>query len=149
MKTNTTSVPKDPSRTDLSGSLIMLRIALFVSASLLALAVFFAIPDSNTAADQKTIELLNVSYDPTRELYRDLNELFRARYEKDRGVKLNIKQSHAGSVSPAKSVLDGSQEADVVPLALWSDIDALRQKGLVAPGWQQRLAHNSLPYYST
>ncbi len=100
------------------------------------------------AQDGQGHELLNVSYDPTRELWRDLNARFLAHYEKERGVRLTIRQSHGGSGSQARAVIDGL-EADVVTLALWTDVDAIRRKGLIAPGWEDRLPHRSLPYYST
>ena len=93
-------------------------------------------------------ELLNVSYDPTRELYRDLNQAFVARYEKERGVRLTIKQSHGGSGSQARAVIDGL-DADVVTLALHSDMDAIRARGLIEDGWENRLPDRALPYYST
>jgi sulfate transport system substrate-binding protein len=92
--------------------------------------------------------LLNVSYDPTRELWRDLNALFVPRYEQEAGRRLVVRQSHGGSGTQARAVLDGL-EADVVTLALWSDTDALRTKGLLAEGWEGRLPHRSLPYFST
>jgi sulfate transport system substrate-binding protein len=96
----------------------------------------------------KTLELVNVSYDPTRELWRDLNSEFIPRYERDNGVTLTINQSHGGSATQARAVIDGL-DADVVTLALFSDTDAIRKKGLIGAGWQDRLPHHSLPYYST
>jgi sulfate transport system substrate-binding protein len=93
-------------------------------------------------------ELLNVSYDPTRELWQDLNEQFVADYERHTGTRLTIKQSHGGSGSQARAVIDGL-DADVVTLALWSDTDAIHQKGLIRDGWEERLPHHSLPYFST
>jgi sulfate transport system substrate-binding protein len=93
-------------------------------------------------------ELLNASYDPTRELWRDLNAAFTPLYEEKSGTKLTIKQSHGGSSTQARAVIDGL-EADVVTLALWSDTDAIRKKGLIAEGWEERLPHRSLPYFST
>jgi sulfate transport system substrate-binding protein len=93
-------------------------------------------------------QLLNVSYDPTRELWRDLNEQFVASYEAEHGVRLAIKQSHGGSASQARAVIDGL-DADVVTLALWSDTDAIRKKGLIDANWENRLPNHSLPYYST
>jgi sulfate transport system substrate-binding protein len=93
-------------------------------------------------------ELLNVSYDPTRELWRDLNARFIPEYEKETGTRLDIKQSHGGSGTQARAVADGL-EADVVTLALWGDTDLLRMKGLIAPGWEERLPNRSLPYTST
>jgi sulfate transport system substrate-binding protein len=100
------------------------------------------------ADDDRSVELLNVSYDPTRELWRDLNKEFTAAYEKEKGVRLTIRQSHGGSSSQARAVIDGL-EADVVTLALHSDTDALRKKGLLADGWEKRLPDDSLPYHST
>ncbi len=93
--------------------------------------------------------LLNVSYDPTRELYQSLNERFAATYEQATGVPLRITQSHGGSSRQARSVISGEQPADVVTLGLYSDIDALRKRGLIAEGWSTRLPHNSQPYVST
>jgi sulfate/thiosulfate-binding protein len=94
------------------------------------------------------LELLNVSYDPTRELWRDLNERFIPAYEQKTGQKIVIRQSHASSGSQARSVIDGL-DADVVTLALWSDTDALRKKGLIKDGWEERLPNRSLAYVST
>lgn len=93
-------------------------------------------------------ELLNVSYDPTRELWRDLNRSFIAQYEKDKGVKLTIKQSHGGSSSQARSVIDGL-EADVVTLASYIDTEAIASRGLITGDWAKRLPNRSLPYTST
>jgi sulfate transport system substrate-binding protein len=93
-------------------------------------------------------ELLNVSYDPTRELFRDLNRQFIAAYAKEKGVTLAIKQSHGGSSTQARAVMDGL-EADVVTLAMPSDINAIGKRGLIAADWEGRLPDNSLPYYST
>jgi sulfate/thiosulfate-binding protein len=94
------------------------------------------------------ISLLNVSYDPTRELYTDFNKSFAAAYQKDTGKSVEIRQSHGGSGAQARSVIDGLQ-ADVVTLALAYDIDALAGKGLLARDWQKRLPQNSSPYTST
>ncbi|MDX3907558.1 MAG: sulfate ABC transporter substrate-binding protein [Pigmentiphaga sp.] len=100
------------------------------------------------AAQQKQI-LLNVSYDPTRELYKDLDKAFAAEYMKKAGVALTIRQSHGGSGAQARSVIDGL-DADVVTLALAYDIDALHERGNLLPAdWQKRLPHNSAPYTST
>ena len=95
-----------------------------------------------------TIELLNVSYDPTRELWRALNAEFIPAYEKEAGVKLTINQSHGGSSTQARAVIDGL-DADVVTLALWSDTDAIAKRGLINPGWKDELPNSSLPYTST
>ena len=96
----------------------------------------------------RSAELLNVSYDPTRELFADLNKQFIAKYANETGRQLVIKQSHGGSGRQARAVIDGL-EADVVTLALFSDVDSLRKQGLLPDGWAQRLAHNSAPWTST
>lgn len=105
-------------------------------------------PGGNKNGDSKSVELLNVSYDPTRELWRDLNQAFAADYQKKSGTTVTIKQSHGGSGSQARAVMDGLQ-ADVVTLALFSDTDALRQKKLIPEKWDERLPNRSLPYFST
>jgi sulfate/thiosulfate-binding protein len=92
--------------------------------------------------------LLNVSYDPTRELYKDVDAAFASAWRAKSASALSIRQSHGGSGSQARSVIDGL-EADVVTLALAYDIDAIAKAGLIASGWQQRLPHNSAPYTST
>src|SRR6266446_2670867 len=94
------------------------------------------------------VTLLNVSYDPTRELYADFNKAFAAAYQKETGKSVEIKQSHGGSGSQARGVIDGLQ-ADIVTLALAYDIDAIAAKGLVAQDWQKRLPLNASPYTST
>src|SRR5437762_12875841 len=94
------------------------------------------------------LTLLNVSYDPTRELYADFNKAFAAAYSKETGKSVEIKQSHGGSGSQARAVIDGLQ-ADVVTLALAYDIDAIASKGLIAADWQKRLPLNAAPYTST
>ena len=95
---------------------------------------------------QQTI--LNVSYDPTRELYNHYDKLFSADWEKKSGAGISIKQSHGGSGKQARAVLDGL-DADVVTLALAYDIDILAEKGLVAKDWQKKFKDNSSPYTST
>jgi len=100
------------------------------------------------AAHAADITLLNVSYDPTRELDVDFNKAFAASYLKDTGKSVEIKQSHGGSGSQARAVIDGLQ-ADVVTLALAYDIDAIAAKGLIAADWQKRLPQNAAPYTST
>jgi sulfate transport system substrate-binding protein len=92
--------------------------------------------------------LLNVSYDPTRELYQDFNAAFAKYWKGKSGNMVSIKQSHGGSGKQARGVIDGL-EADVVTLALGYDIDAIAAKGLIKPGWQKELPHNSSPYTST
>lgn len=96
----------------------------------------------------KSIELLNVSYDPTRELYENYNKAFAAYWEKEKGQKVTFQQSHGGSGKQSRSVIDGL-EADVVTLALGYDIDAIRQAGLIEKGWESKFEHNSAPYTST
>jgi sulfate transport system substrate-binding protein len=100
------------------------------------------------AADAKEVRLLNVSYDPTRELYEDVNAAFAAQWKARTGERLVVKQSHGGSGKQARAVIDGL-EADVLTLALAYDVDAVAKAGLVAPGWQQRLPQNASPYTST
>lgn len=100
------------------------------------------------ARDESTVELLNVSYDPTRELWRDINQAFQVRERERTGREVRIKQSHGASGSQARAVIDGLK-ADVATLALWTDTDAIRRKGLIADGWVERLPERSLPYVST
>ena len=114
-----------------------------IVAALLATAL--ALPPGLQAAE---VKLLNVSYDPTRELYQDVNQAFARQWKAKTGEDLSIRQSHGGSGKQARSIIDGLQ-ADVATLALAYDIDALAQKGLLAPDWQKRLPHNSAPYTST
>ncbi|MBY3623306.1 sulfate ABC transporter substrate-binding protein [Acinetobacter sp. CUI P1] len=104
--------------------------------------------EATKAPSKDPVELLNVSYDPTRELYENYNKAFAAYWEKETGQKVTIKQSHGGSGKQSRAVLDGL-EADVVTLALGYDIDALQEKGLINEGWQSKFDHNSSPYTST
>jgi len=95
------------------------------------------------------VTLLNVSYDPTRELYDDYNKAFARHWQAKTGKKVSVRQSHGGSGKQARTVIDGLQ-ADVVTLALAGDIDALVTQGKLLPAnWQDRLPHNSSPYTST
>jgi len=105
-------------------------------------------PDASSASSPGSLELLNVSYDPTRELWRAINAEFIPAYEKEAGVKLKINQSHGGSSTQARAVIDGL-DADVVTLALWSDTNAIAKRGLINPGWKEELPNESLPYTST
>jgi sulfate transport system substrate-binding protein len=100
------------------------------------------------AAHAADYTLLNVSYDPTRELYVDFNKAFAAAYQKETGKTVEIKQSHGGSGSQSRAVRDGLQ-ADVVTLALAYDIDAIASKGILKTDWQKSLPQNSSPYTST
>ena len=99
-------------------------------------------------AMSEEVRLLNVSYDPTRELYSDINNLFTERYKSRNSVSVSFEQSHGGSSKQARSVIDGLR-ADVVSLALAWDIDAIERAGLIKPGWQAKLPYNSSPYTST
>ena len=102
-----------------------------------------------TATAQTPVTLLNVSYDPTRELYVEFNAAFAKQWKATTGQDVTIKQSHGGSGKQARSVIDGL-DADLVTLALAGDVDALnKQAYLIPPNWQKRLPHNSSPYTST
>ena len=97
----------------------------------------------------KDVKLLNVSYDPTRELYKDFNAAFARDWQQKKGQKVEIETSHGGSGKQARSVIDGL-EADVVTLALAYDIDSIAQRAKLFPAnWQKRLPENSTPYTST
>ncbi len=100
------------------------------------------------SAAAASVTLMNVSYDPTRELYRAIDRAFAAAYRTRTGQSVSISQSHGGSGAQARAVLDGLQ-ADVVTLALAADIEALSKRGLIAPGWQSRLPNNATPFTST
>jgi sulfate/thiosulfate transport system substrate-binding protein len=109
----------------------------------------FLLAMSITASQAKNITLLNVSYDPTRELYQAVNTAFAKQWKEKTGDTVTIQQSHGGSGKQARSVLDGL-EADVVTLALAYDIDVISEKGKLLPkDWQKRLPDNSTPYTST
>ncbi|MFA5938700.1 MAG: sulfate ABC transporter substrate-binding protein [Sinimarinibacterium sp.] len=118
----------------------MNRLKSLVAAAALALPL---------AAHAASVELLNVSYDPTRELYKDVNEKFAESWKTKSGDAVTIKQSHGGSGKQARGVIDGLQ-ADVVTLALAGDIDAIAENAKTLPkDWQKRLPNNSSPYTST
>ncbi len=115
--------------------------------ALLGLAVILVATPQNAFA--KDVQLLNVSYDPTRELYQDINAAFAKQWKEKNGQSVSIKQSHGGSGKQARSVIDGL-EADVVTLALAYDIDAIAERARLLPAdWQKRLPNNSAPYTST
>lgn len=121
------------------------RISLSLAAALLAATVSF---QSLSAAHADTT-LLNVSYDPTRELYKDYNAAFAAKWKADTGETLTIQTSHGGSGAQARSVIDGL-DADVVTLALESDISAIaKATKKINPDWRTKYPHNSAPYTST
>jgi sulfate/thiosulfate transport system substrate-binding protein len=114
----------------------------------IVLAACGSSPGSSATASRGAIELLNVSYDPTRELYQEFDGAFAKAWGDETGEIVSFRQSHGGSGSQARSVIDGLQ-ADVVTLALAYDIDAIAKAGLIAPNWQARLPQNSAPYTST
>lgn len=120
----------------------MKRISLGRALLGLALATGLA----TSAAAETT--LLNVSYDPTRELYQAFNPEFARHWKAQTGETVTIRQSHGGAGKQARAVIDGL-DADVVTLALAYDVDAIAQKGLIAPNWIKRLPDNSAPYTST
>jgi sulfate transport system substrate-binding protein len=109
----------------------------------LAAAAFAA-----SSAGAASYELLNVSYDPTRELYRAINTAFSQQYKAKTGSDVTVRQSHGGSGTQARAVIDGL-EADVVTLALWGDTNQIAKAGLMAKDWETRLPNSSLPYTST
>jgi sulfate transport system substrate-binding protein len=114
-----------------------------------AAALAAALGLSASLASAATVSLLNVSYDPTRELYEDYNKAFAAHWKAKTGDDVVVKQSHGGSGKQARAVIDGL-EADVVTLALAGDIDQVAgRRNLIAPNWATRLPHNAAPYTST
>src|SRR5437773_11977556 len=115
--------------------------------SALALTIF-VLSLANPLTAWAGVALLNVSYDPTRELYQEINAAFAKHWKTKTGEAITIQQSHGGSGKQARAVIDGL-EADVVTLALAYDIDVNADKGLLATDWQKRLANNSSPYTST
>jgi len=115
----------------------------------LALGIALIVPSAEKAAAQERVTLLNVSYDPTRELYKDINAAFAREWKRRTGQEIEIKQSHGGSGAQARAVIDGL-EADVVTLGLAYDIDEIAQRGKTLPAdWQKKLPHNSTPFAST
>ena len=118
------------------------RLTIFAAAA----AALAALPA--TIAGAAPVQLLNVSYDPTRELYVGINAAFAKSWKATSGQDVTIRQSHGGSGKQARSVIDGLQ-ADVVTLALSGDIDEIAKSKLLPANWQSRLPNNSAPYYST
>ncbi|CAJ0781902.1 Sulfate-binding protein [Ralstonia psammae] len=107
-----------------------------------------AIVAGGTVGAHAATTLLNVSYDPTRELYKEINTEFAKKWKAETGEDITLRASHGGSGKQARSVIDGL-DADVVTLALGYDIDAIAEKGLTGKDWQKRLPHNASPYTST
>lgn len=120
---------------------------MFIKKVLLAASIA-AIGTVTGIAHAADISLLNVSYDPTRELYQDVNQGFAKQWKAKTGDNVKIRQSHGGSGKQARAVIDGL-DADVVTLALAYDTDAIAEKGLLDKAWQKRLQHNASPYTST
>lgn len=121
------------------------RIILF-AVLLVALAVMAGCKSDSESAS--STQLVNVSYDPTRELYQDYNELFIKHWKEKTGQDVTVTQSHGGSGAQARSVIEGN-DADVVTLALEYDVTAIEKAGLISKGWQNKFPHDSAPYTST
>lgn len=113
-----------------------------------AISLSIAAAALSTPAAAAPVQLLNVSYDPTRELYKDINAAFGQSWQAQAKQQVTIRQSHGGSGKQARAVIDGLP-ADVVTLALAYDIDSIADKKLINANWQKRLPNNSSPYYST
>jgi sulfate/thiosulfate-binding protein len=124
-------------------SFLLRKITLVICMMLLLSTVLIA-----CSSDENQVEILNVSYDPTRELYQEYNEAFAKYWLEQKNEKVEIKQSHGGSGKQSRSVADGIK-ADVVTLALGYDIDAIAEKGLIKKEWINSYENNSAPYYST
>lgn len=128
--------------TVLLGGVEMKRLWIYVMLSVVC--GFFHVSESHGG-----VEILNVSYDPTRELYQEYNKRFAEYWQSKAGVEITIRQSHGGAGKQARAVIDGL-EADVVTLALSYDIDAIEERtGLLGEGWQSRFPNNNCPYTST
>ncbi len=125
----------------------MSRIAAWMTAALfLAVPAIACRPDAKAAT--APVAILNVSYDPTRELYQETDAAFASAWKARTGQEVVVRQSHGGSAAQARAVIDGL-EADVVTLALAGDVDAIAAHGLIDPGWQKRLPGGAAPYTST
>lgn len=123
-------------------ALSRIRLALIAASAALVFSLWACGPDDR-------VEIANVSYDPTRELYRDFNRAFSDHWREQTGERVNVRMSHGGSGRQARTVIDGLR-ADVVTLALAADIDVIAQRvNLLPADWQTRLPHNSAPYTST
>ena len=127
-----------------------MKARILLSSAAVALAIgAITLPGARTAQAQSSpVTLVNVSYDPTRELYEDFNKAFIQHQKTTTGQTVTIRQSHGGSGKQARSVIDGL-DADVVTLALAYDIDAIAEHRLISPDWSKRLPDNSAPYTST
>lgn len=124
-----------------------MRISLMTAG--IVLAALLCEPGCGSDSETKTVTLMNVSYDPTRELYQDINNAFSKRWSESGKAAITIEQSHGGSGKQARAVIDGL-EADVVTLGLAYDIDSIAERGkLLSEDWQKRLPNNSTPFQST
>ncbi|HUX05803.1 MAG TPA: sulfate ABC transporter substrate-binding protein [Acidobacteriota bacterium] len=120
-----------------------------LAAAFLAASLLVSSGCGGETAESPDVTILNVSYDPTRELYQEFNEAFIRHWRKETGQMVLVRQSHGGAGKQARAVMEGL-EADVVTLALAYDIDAISERtGLLPADWQSRLPHNSAPYFST
>lgn len=113
-----------------------------------SLALSLTLVAQATSVSAADVTLLNVSYDPTRELYQEFNAAFAKYWQQKSGKTVEVQQSHGGSSKQSRAVIDGL-EADIVTLGLAYDVDAVAESGLLAKDWQKRLPHNSCPYTST
>ncbi len=119
-----------------------------LSTAATSLALSLTLVAQATSLSAADLTLLNVSYDPTRELYQEFNAAFAKYWQQKSGKSVEVQQSHGGSSKQSRAVIDGL-EADVVTLGLAYDVDAVAESGLLARDWQKRLPHNSCPYTST
>lgn len=126
-----------------------MRVPFLNIAAVAAVAAAAAVLVARNSEGHAAHHLLNVSYDPTRELYQAINPAFVKIYEAQTGSSVEVRQSHAGSSYQARRVANGELAADVVTLGLPSDVDGLRKRGLIAEGWRDRLPNESRPYAST
>lgn len=126
----------------------MKKVTILLAVVIVAVSLSACSGGASSGHKGQSVELLNVSYDPTRELHEAFNHAFAAHWKEKTGQDVTILQSHGGSGKQGRSVIDGL-EADVLTLALAFDIDEVAQAGLLDPNWQERLPHNSSPYTST
>jgi len=129
-------------------SILISLIGIFILAFFTGCGNQNATNTKESSKSEKSVELLNVSYDPTRELYQEYNKAFIKYWKEKTGQDVTIKQSHGGSGKQGRSIIEG-QEADVATLALAYDIDAIQEAGLINKGWQKKFEDNSSPYTST
>ena len=120
----------------------------FAVACIYVLAAAVWIVSAGVQRDTSGVELLNVACDPTRELWREINAAFIHDYQQKHNVKPTVRQSHGGSGSQARAIVDGL-DADIATLALWTDTDAIRKAKLMDAGWEEKFPNRSLPYVST